>query len=439
MQATEKVRDGTFGSWSTSEIGLTIKYPLEVIEEIRAAVCDGLRRLTHGGLEVGGILFGARGDSSIRLLTWRPIFCEHALGPSFRLSQRDCAGLAHLLEIAKSDPDLKGLDALGWYVSHARSNVSLTTADIEIYDRFFPEPWQVMLVLQPTDAGPTLAGFFGRETDGSLRTESSYREFVVEPQKFLEETSQPELAMPSLAKPSPAKHSLRGEPKSSAGAEPKVEPSNISEWKQLPIRVRPSARERWLWATALFLTLLIIGLLLKDKYLSPPDQSFPFRAYDAGDSVRIEWDSNSALIRSARLAVLDIKDGNEKKRFALSDEQLHNGNMKYQRDSDDLELRMIVFSGTQAGVQQFARLVSPRVASSVKLQAKEETSPPNAALDSTRPQVGPDQLDDQVKQLKEELGKQSVRANRLQEVIKILQNRIAVEAARNSALRPNSK
>ena len=184
------------------------------------------------------------------------------------------------------------------------------------------------------------------------------------------------------------------------------------------------------------LALLIIGLLPKDKYFSPSDQSFPFRAYDAGDSVRVEWDSNSAVIRSARLAVLDIKDDNEKKRLALTDEQLRDGNIKYLRESEDLELRMILFSGKQPDIQQFVRLVSPQAASSVKLPAKAETSPPNAALDSIRSQAEPNQLDDQVKQLKEESGKQSVRANRLQEVVRILQNRIAVEAARNSALPP---
>ncbi len=97
---------------------------------------------------------------------------------------------------------------------------------------------------------------------------------------------------------------------------------------------------------------------------------------------------------------------------------------------------MILFSGKQPDIQQFVRLVSPQAASSVKLPAKAETSPPNAALDSIRSQAEPNQLDDQVKQLKEESGKQSVRANRLQEVVRILQNRIAVEAARNSALPP---
>jgi proteasome lid subunit RPN8/RPN11 len=432
MQATEKVRDGSFGSWSTPEIGLTIEYPFEVMEEIRTAVCDGHQRLAHGGLEVGGVLFGTRRDTSIRLLTWRPIFCEHALGPSLRLSTRDRAELARLLEVAKSDPDLRGLNSLGWFVSHTRSNLSLSTADVEIYDNFFPALWQVTLILQPTDAGPTRAGFFGRETDGSLRMESSYLEFEVEPLKFPKETPQRELVKPSLAK-----GTIPSEPSDSFGSEAKLQPSSISERKRLPIQVRPTVRERWIWETALSLALVIIGLLLKDRYLSPPDHSsFPFRVYDAGDSVRVEWDSNSALIRSARLAVLDIKDGNEKKRFALSDEQLHDGNMKYVRKSDDLEMRMIVFPGKQAGIQQFVRLVNPQAASSVKLQAKEETSPPKAALDSIRPPAEPDQLDDQVKQLKEELGKQSVRANRLQEVVRILQNRIAIEAARPSALPP---
>jgi len=431
MQAIEKARDGSFGSWSTPEIGLTIEYPFEVMEEIRTVVCDGQQRLAHGGLEVGGVLFGTRRDTSIRLLTWRPIFCEHALGPSFRLSTRDRAELVHLLEVAESDPDLKGLDSLGWFVSHARSNLSLSTADVEIFDNFFPALWQVTLILQPIDGGPTRAGFFGRETDGSLRMESSYLEFEVEPLKFLKETSQRELVKPSVAK-----GTILSEQGSSFGSEAKPEPSSISERKRLPIQVRPSVRERWLWETALSLALLIIGLLLKDKYLSPPGHSFPFRVSDAGDSVRVEWDSNSALIRSARLAVLDIKDGNEKKRFALTDEQLHDGNMRYLRKSEDLEMRMIVFPEKQAGIQQFARLVSPRAVSSVELQAKEEKSPPKAPLDSVQLQTKPDQLDDQVKQLKEELGKQSVRANRLQELVRILQNRIAVEAARNSALPP---
>src|SRR5262245_12202371 len=103
------------------------------MDEIRGVAWEGLQQLVHGGLEVGGVLFGARRDGSIRLLTWRPIACEHAQGPTLRLSARDRVNLTRLLEAAKNDPDLAGLQPVGWFVSHARSDIFLNASDIEIY------------------------------------------------------------------------------------------------------------------------------------------------------------------------------------------------------------------------------------------------------------------------------------------------------------------
>ena len=178
---TEQAAEFIFGSWSTPEIQLTIEYPLEVLDEIRAAVCDGLQQLSHGGLEVGGVLFGARRENTLRILTWRPISCEHAHGPSLRLSARDRIDLARLMEVAKTDSDLAGLQPAGWFLSHARSDIFLSQSDLETFHGFFAEPWQVTLVLRPSRSGAARAGFFLREADGSLRSESSYKDFVVEP------------------------------------------------------------------------------------------------------------------------------------------------------------------------------------------------------------------------------------------------------------------
>ena len=36
---------------------------------------------------------------------------------------------------------------MGWYHSHTRSEIFLSDADLEIHNRYFPEPWQVALVL----------------------------------------------------------------------------------------------------------------------------------------------------------------------------------------------------------------------------------------------------------------------------------------------------
>ena len=108
---------------------------------------------------------------------YAPLDCEHAFGPSFTLSDRDQERLADLLKSAVP----AGLRAAGWYHSHTRSEISFSGPDREIHQRFFPEPWQVALVLRPHTFQPTRAGFFFREPDGSIQGEASCAEFALEP------------------------------------------------------------------------------------------------------------------------------------------------------------------------------------------------------------------------------------------------------------------
>ena len=62
-----------------------------------------------------------------------------------------------------------GLRPVGWYHSHTRSEIFFSDADLEIHKHFFPEPWQVALVMKPHTFQPTRAGFFFREADGVIR------------------------------------------------------------------------------------------------------------------------------------------------------------------------------------------------------------------------------------------------------------------------------
>ena len=105
--------------------------------------------------------------------------CEHAFGPSFALSPRDQDRLAELLASAEQNPDR--LRPVGWYHSHTRSEIFLSEADQDLHNRYFPEPWQVALVLKPHTFHPTRAGFFFRETDGSIHGTASYQEFALAP------------------------------------------------------------------------------------------------------------------------------------------------------------------------------------------------------------------------------------------------------------------
>jgi len=413
---TEQAAEFVFGSWSTPEIQLNIEYPLEVLDEIRAAVCDGLQQLAHGGLEVGGVLFGARRENTLRILTWRPISCEHAQGPSLRLSVRDRIELARLLEVAKAEPDLTGLQPVGWFLSHARSDIFLNQSDLEIFQGFFPEPWQVTLVLRPNKAGPARAGFFLREADGSLRSESSYKDFAIEP-----------LARPGAAGGRPRELPLelsprRDRPPSETAPARIVEPPRF-----LTQKPRSTRRGAWLWAIPGSLALIIAGMLLKERFLTPYNQPFSFRAYASGQSAELEWDPKSASIQGARSAALDIKDGAETRHYSLTPEQLQSGKMTCVHHSADLQLRMTVNPAQGGSVQEYARLVGAATA-----PADKPGSPDLMQLRADR-----DRFEAEAKQLREELRKERIRADQMQEAARILQNRINVDAARGQG--PDAK
>jgi proteasome lid subunit RPN8/RPN11 len=166
-----------FGSWSSGAGTITIEYANAAMDEIRIRAAEGYQRMRHGGVEVGGVLFGTRRDGLLRISAIRPVECEYSNGPRFILSAKDEAGLTNVLAAASSDPALAGMEPVGFYHSHTRDEVCLSHADLRIFDRFFAEAWQVALVVRPANLMPTRAGFFFREENGGVRTESTYREF----------------------------------------------------------------------------------------------------------------------------------------------------------------------------------------------------------------------------------------------------------------------
>jgi len=173
--------DFIMGVWTAPEVPLLIEYPLDIMEELRALLCDELHRLSRGGGDVAGVLFGVSRDAAIRVMTWRAISRQASEEQSPRMSRHDRAEMVRVLGMAASDPAMQGYEPLGWFVSHADGGTGLTSADIDLFENFFPNSWQVTLLLRRGPGGTARAGFFVREQDGSLRPEASYRELFVQP------------------------------------------------------------------------------------------------------------------------------------------------------------------------------------------------------------------------------------------------------------------
>ena len=313
-------------SWRAPECPFLIECAAGVLEEIRLAAGDAFFSLPHGGAEIGGVLFGTRQSGCVRILASRPLACEHAFGPTFTLSENDHARLRALLEAGMQDLRRRGMEPLGWYHSHTRSELALSAKDLEIHDRYFPEPWHVALVVRPHALQPMRAGFFFREADGSLHAESSYQEFVLQ--------AEAQAAAPSRVPAPPV-----DEPPPVAAPRPLTEPRTRTER-------RPSGGV-FRWATlALALALAMVAGFLAMKYHGTPalrrgqPPSVSLIAFDLEGQLQIRWDRAAEAVRTASGGTLEITDGASKADVPLDAQRLRGGTFSYARQTVRVDVRL---------------------------------------------------------------------------------------------------
>ena len=381
------------------------------MDEIRAYACDTLSRLSHGGREIGGVMYGSRVEGVIRVATWRPITSEYAHGDILKLSNNDRMTLAVQFEAARGNPELKQLRPVGWFVSHPAGGVAMTESDQETYSGFFPESSQVTLVIHPTGGGRAEAGFFVREADGSVRSESSYKQFVLEPPVVVEPVTA--VAPPE---PAPVAAPVSAPPERKAPIIPvAVAPPSFATAEPLP------ARERWLWAIPIALAVGIAGWLLYTSMVKPRAQKSATNApigFHVSSSVdhtaQLEWNANSSAIHDAQRGEINVTDGGKNSQIALSSDQLRAGKMTYLAQSGDVGFDLAVYPANGSPVHESTRLVAP-AASEPRPQALASTKVDDSALQA------------QVRRLAEDLRKERARADQLQNLVRILENRLGVQ------------
>ncbi|MBM3726107.1 MAG: hypothetical protein FJW40_11855 [Acidobacteria bacterium] len=249
----------TYESWQPEGRNVRIEYTPEVMDEIRMHVVTWFRKMGRGGLEVGGVLFGLRVQGRVRILAWRPIECEHARGPGFLLSPADESKLAATLAHEPGQGDLKGLDVVGWFHSHTRSGIHLSQEDLDLHNLYFPQDWQIALVLHPSNAAPTRAGFFYREPGGAIQAAQSVLEFELKPLKPAKPRPG-DAAEPQAPQEAPAANTSTpaGAPATVAATEESPAPAVE------PIREAPPARGTNWWkpVVAFFAPIVLVAGLL---------------------------------------------------------------------------------------------------------------------------------------------------------------------------------
>lgn len=393
--------ESEYGVWSVEGHPTQIEYSTAVVEEICAMAADGLSRLRRGGVEVGGVLFGIRHDDLVRVLAFRPTACEHAAGPSFVLSERDRRALENLIESAKRDRTLRGLEPVGWYHSHTRSEIFLSEEDLEIYDRYFPETGQIAMVIQPAQFGPAKVGFFFREPDGSVRAERSYLEFSVKPRA--RRKPRPELQPTPVS--APATSGGNGGARTVAALDRRTEPVQPAPALAPPsfslIEPRVSHKRLWL-VSALCVAMTGLGLGTGAYWFRTPAQPLAVHVMDIDGQLLIEWDRTARAVQQATGATVHIIDGSELSTVEMDGERLREGSITYARRSDRVDVRFRVRQPGSAPTEEFIQFLGQPIPS----------KPSPEELEAIRRR---DELQQQVEKMRAELRSKNLQLRRLQQ------------------------
>jgi proteasome lid subunit RPN8/RPN11 len=387
--------DSDNGVGSVDELPLPVDYAIPVIEEIAACAVDGLYRFRHGGVEVGGVLFGAFDADGVKISAFRPLECEHAFGPRFVLSERDRAAFKQLLELPRTDPKLRGMVPVGWYHSHTRSGIALSPRDLEIYDRFFPQPWQVALVLRPESYRVARASFFARKRDGSLHDIASCEEFLVHSRRGPAEPEEPE---PVEETPAPAPPPVQP-PVKKAAPPPRPAPPTLAREIELEPEALPSfahqpappSRRRWVWVSMAILLALAGGAAVEAySRMNEPQPALSLWVADIGGQLLIEWDRSAKPIRDAKDATLEILDGDKRTVLPIDGDRLREGSVDYARHAEIVDVRLRVHPATGQPAQEFIRFVGPpvhRPPSAEESKIRQERDALQAEVESLRTEL----------------------------------------------------
>jgi len=135
-----------------------------------------IRFCAHAGTdldnEVGGWLLGKNridrktGDPFIVIDTVLP--AQQVIHGSAFLTFTQDSQVMLLKHIYDHYPDK---DVLGWFHTHPRMGIFLSDYDTWLHDNFFPETWQVALVIEPFSRS---GGFFIRQKDNLLDARNYY-------------------------------------------------------------------------------------------------------------------------------------------------------------------------------------------------------------------------------------------------------------------------
>lgn len=322
-----------------------------MIERLNVDVMRGFGVTRRRGTETGGLLMGRIDRLSsppvVHIQSFTVIPCEYALGPSYILSDNDRQRFREA--VAQGQPSLnRDLYAVGYFRSHTRDDFALDGQDVSLFQEFFRDPLDLVLLIKPFATRPAKAGFFLQE-NGALATAVSPLEFTLESPTLYRQPEPAEIPPPPKPAPAPVRTALV---EKRAAAEPD-RPLFATHMRE------PSPWGRRLSWFAFSLALLAFGGACGYEYAlaqnamkldtagsaRPVVETFSvgLQALPAEGGLTVKWDRDSAAIQAARHGILTVTDGAKSRDVRLGTTELRNGTALYPNVGNEVRFRLELY------------------------------------------------------------------------------------------------
>ena len=347
--------------WEEPERSIRIYSNLATVDRLQLEVLRGIDGSSSDEAEVGGILLGRTeldGERAITLIEdFVPVPCSYRSGLLYRLSEKDAAKFETVLARCSSDP--RGLSVVGYYRSHNRDNLYLSSDDLNLIQRYFSEPDKVFLLVKTLPSRACTAGFFFWE-NGQIQTEFTYLEVPLGPVLSFP------VAEPVLPETVRVDDRLTPAAKDLRKKAPVVQSLRLSESVRNPRRV-------WLVRGLAVAVAVVVVILASLNYWqsrrSRPQEtastSLGLHVQRQPGSLALTWNPNSPELIGAEAAILYINEGSNQKALHLDPSQLRSGAVSFAPSSDDIELRFEIDRSGKPSAAEKVHLLLPNIPAGV--------------------------------------------------------------------------
>ncbi|WP_031497096.1 hypothetical protein [Bryobacter aggregatus] len=373
------VQTPTYFVWEVAGKPVTIHLDFEVVDKLAMEVMRGFGAVPRRGAEVGGILMGSieMGDKLlVRVEDFIPVPCDYMRGPSYLLTENDEARFRATVETVKQSSE-KRLYAVGFYRSHTRDGLALSDEDLQIFEKYFADPTNVILLIRPFATKPSVGGFFFEE-NGGFHRESSYLEFPFKRRDLGGGASPSMRTAPAEERTEPrgpeSAEQTPGEGLSNPG-----NPDDLRDWiqnrrsqadssdREATTSARFRSKSVWIPLSFVFLLLgVIIGfqaaLVLNRgdaQKIAAQSLSLSLTAQLESGKLIVRWDRNSAAVLNAKSGTLQILDGSFTKTVNLDGRQLQNGSVIYMTADSKVSFRLEVVTNNKGTISETVEYLPP--------------------------------------------------------------------------------